>query len=340
MNKFWQDKHVFITGGSGFIGSWLTRHLVDLGAEVTLLYYDHKEPCELINSGYFKKVHIIDEGLEDPITLARILYEYRIDTVFHLGAQTQVQEAYLNPFVTYESNIRGTYSLLEACRIQGESIKRIIVASSDKAYGAHEALPYLESTSLRAKYPYDVSKACTDLIALSYYHTYGLPVAVTRCGNVYGGGDFNWERLIPSVIKSLYHEKSPILRSDGTALRDYIFVEDVVQAYLTLGEQLDIKNLQGEAFNFSGSEPTSVIQVVGLLTQLMNKTHLTPIIENNTQAEIPNQHLSAQKAWEKLGWKAYIPLKLGLSMTFDWYLQFFKEEDLVKKEVSLVMEYV
>ena len=189
MKIFWKNKKVFVTGSTGFLGSWLTKHLVDLGAEVTLLFYESKNESELIRSGYIKKVKIVEGALQDYSLLEQAIYENQIDTVFHLGAQTQVTEAVSNPLETYESNVRGTYFLLEACRSNKQLIKRIIVASSDKAYGSSINLPYIEETPLKAIYPYDVSKACTDLIALSYYHTYGLPVVITRCSNIYGGGD-------------------------------------------------------------------------------------------------------------------------------------------------------
>jgi CDP-glucose 4,6-dehydratase len=328
MHKFWRDKKVLVTGGAGFIGSWLTKKLIDLGAQVTVLVETRTIPYDLIRNEYEVKVDIVYGLLQDFHLLEQVLDRYKIDTVFHLGAQTQVREAFLQPFNTYESNIRGTYNLLEACRSQSHMIKRIVVASSDKAYGIHDALPYIEATPLRAIYPYDVSKACTDLIALSYYHTYQLPLVVTRCGNVYGGRDFNWDRLIPSVIKSLYDNKKPILRSDGKALRDYVFVEDIVQAYLSIGEQLEKGQLQGEVFNLSTGQPTQVLQIVEMLAKVMRKEHLQPVIENNVQGEIPNQYLSAHKAWEILCWKPYIGLQLGLSMTVDWYEQFFKRERL------------
>lgn len=326
MNPFWKDKKVFITGSTGFIGSWLTKRLVDLGAQVAILFYESNFESELVRSGYIKKVRIVKGLLQDYSILEKIIYENGIDTVLHLGAQTQVVEAILNPLETYESNVRGTYSLLEACRIHRKQVKRIVVASSDKAYGTSTILPYVEETPLRAVYPYDVSKACTDLIALSYYHTYGLPIVVSRCGNVYGGGDFNWDRLIPSVIKSFYDEISPRLRSNGESLRDYVFVEDIVNAYLMLGEQLEAKHLEGQAFNFSANQPKTVLEVVHLIGRFMKKDHLKPIIINEAQREIKNQYLNSEKAEKILNWKPYFNLNLGLQLTIDWYQNFFKHE--------------
>lgn len=332
MKSFWKDKKVFVTGSTGFIGSWLTKRLVDLGAGISVLLYQSKNESELIRSGYINKVRVIEGGLQSYSTLEKVIFEYQIDTIFHLGAQTQVAEAILNPLETYESNIRGTYFLLEACRKHKQLLKRIVVASSDKAYGSSPSLPYLEETPLSANYPYDVSKACTDLIALSYYHTYRLPIAVTRCGNVYGGGDFNWDRLIPSTIQSLYHDKSPSLRSDGSSLRDYIFIEDIVNAYLTLAENLEKKSLGGQAFNFSTNQPTSVIKVVDLIGRFMKKVYLKPIIMNEARGEIKDQYLSSEKAKEILNWKPYFNLNLGLELTVDWYSNFFKKSKILTTE--------
>lgn len=320
MKKFWKDKKVFVTGAGGFIGSLLMKHLVDSGAQVAILLYQVENKNELIKN----KVRVFEGELQDYSVLEKIIYEEEIDTVFHLGAQTQVKEAFLNPLATYESNVRGTYSLLEACRVHKAYIKRIIVASSDKAYGSAVNLPYTEDTPLKALYPYDVSKACTDLIALSYYHTYGLPVVVTRCGNVYGGGDFNWDRLIPSTIKSFYEDLAPSLRSDGMSFRDYVFVEDIVNAYVILAKNLEEKHLAGQAFNFSTNQPSSTLEIVQLIGRFMKKDHIQPIIMNEAHAEIKNQYLTSEKAYKILRWKPYFNLKIGLEMTVDWYVSFFK----------------
>lgn len=329
MKKFWKDKQVFVTGATGFIGSWLTRYLVGLGAHVTVLIYGDIPSSQLRRGGYLKKVRIVEGPLQDLQLLAKTLYEHDIDTVFHLGAQTQVTEALCDPFNTFEANIRGTYSLLEACRVQRRALKRIIVASSDKAYGVHADLPYVEETPFCPQSPYDVSKACADWIARSYYQTYHLPVVVTRCGNVYGGGDFNWDRLIPSVIKSLHQNQHPVLRSNGQSLRDYIFIADVVEAYLTLGAQLEEKTLHGEAFNFGTGKPIKTLDIVEHLIRLTNKKHFTPIIEDRATGEISEQYVSSQKAWDTLQWKPKFSFALGLSMTLEWYLQFFREEEVM-----------
>jgi len=325
MQHFWKDKKVFITGATGFIGSWLTKRLVDLGAEVTILVDDMDLPSELIRSGSISHVNVIEGKLQQSSLLEKILVDNTIDTVFHLGAQTQVTRALSHSYETFDTNIRGTYSLLEACRHYKSRIRRIIIASSDKAYGIHQDLPYVEHMPLHPSYPYDVSKACSEMVALSYYHTYALPIVITRCGNVYGGGDFNWERLLPSVIRNLCREERPFLRSDGKSSRDYVFIEDILQAYLLLGETLEEKKLQGEVFNFGGGFPIKTLQVVQTLIELTGKKHLSPIIADEAPCEIQEQYLDSNKAWTQLSWKPQVSFKLGLSLTLEWYLQFFKE---------------
>jgi CDP-glucose 4,6-dehydratase len=334
MVAFWKDKQVLVTGGSGFIGSHLTRSLINQGAQVIVLCCDTQEKQRILRRQSLERLKMIQGYLQDYSLLEKILVEEKIDTVFHLGAQTQVTQALLSPLLTYESNIKGSYSLLEACRIHRKYLKRMIVASSDKVYGDSLELPYTEETPLKATYPYDVSKLCMDVMALSYYQTYGLPIAVTRCGNVYGGGDFNWERLIPSTICSLHEDCAPQLRSDGTALRDYIFIEDIVNAYLTLAENLEKKQLQGHVFNFGTSTPTSVLEVVSMISELMQKRHLIPIILNQAKQEIKHQYVSAKKARELLNWKPYFTLKTGLEMTVEWYLQFLEKESKHSLELA------
>lgn len=324
MSGFWHERRVFVTGATGLVGSWLVRALVDLGAHVTALIRDWDPQSELIRSGIVERTSVVSGAVEDYATIERALVEHEIDTVFHLAAQTIVGAARRSPLATFEANIRGAYNVLEACRRQWDQIARVIVASSDKAYGSSDQLPYTESMPPRGRYPYDVSKSCADLIARSYYETYGLPVAVARCGNIYGGGDLNWSRVVPGTIRSLHFGERPVLRSDGTSTRDYVYVEDAVAAYLRLAEMLDKADVRGEAFNFGPSEPRTVCDVVGALLRLMCREDLTPDIRNAASGEIRHQYLSAEKAHRTLGWQPRYSLDSGLERSVSWYREFFR----------------
>ena len=230
-----------------------------------------------------------------------------------------------SPLATFESNIRGTYNLLEACRVQSSLVKRVVVASSDKAYGEAQTLPYVETHPLAGRHPYDVSKSCTDLLAATYHATYGLPVTIARCGNIYGGGDLNWSRIVPGTIRSLLKGERPILRSDGSFVRDYIYVEDAVQAYLSLAEGVSEADVQGEAFNFSNESPVTVRQIVEAIAERMEATDLPPVVLGTAAQEIPSQSLSAEKARRILGWQAEHSLPSGLQRTIDWYAPFWRQ---------------
>ena len=256
-NNFWKGKNVFITGCTGLLGSWLTKALVERGANVIGLIRDLVPKSNLNWSGFNKKITTIRGELEDYVLLERALNEYEIDSVYHLGAQTIVTIANRNPISTFETNIKGTWNLLEACR-RSPKIERIIFASSDKAYGAQDKLPYNEETPLEGRHPYDVSKSCADLLCQSYHETYNLPVCITRCGNFYGGGDLNFNRIVPGTIRSVLNKEQPIIRSNGKMIRDYFYIEDGVEAYLTLAEKMDEDNIHGEAFNFSNEEPLTM----------------------------------------------------------------------------------
>ena len=257
--------------------------------------------------------------LEDLTTVIRAINEYEVDTVFHLGAQTIVGTASRSPLSTFESNVRGTWNLLEACRICPRLIQRVIVASSDKAYGAHESLPYTEDIPLQGRFPYDVSKSCTDLISFSYHHTYGLPVAVTRCGNLYGGGDLNFNRLIPGTIRSVLQGERPVIRSDGTFVRDYFYIRDAVLAYLALAERLPDPAFVGQAFNFGTETPMAVTDVVNRILSVMGRPDLEPVILNEASHEIPHQYLDCSKARRMLDWRHEFTFEQGLMETVDWY---------------------
>ena len=322
---YWKDKNVFVTGATGLLGSWLVKALVDKGANVVCLVRDIVPKSNLYLNGYYKKVIIVNGRLEDYFLIERTLNEYEINTIFHLGAQTIVGTANRSPLATFESNIKGTWNVLEAAR-NSEIIERIIVASSDKAYGEHEKLPYSEDMPLKGKHPYDVSKSCADLIAQSYYNTYNLPVGITRCGNFYGGGDLNFNRIVPGTIKSVLNNERPVIRSDGGYIRDYIYILDAVEAYLFLAEKLDNPTIRG-AFNFSNESQVTVLDLVKMIFKQMNREDLEPLILNEAKSEIKHQYLSARKAREMLGWKPKYNLETGLRETIEWYNNFFGEQN-------------
>jgi CDP-glucose 4,6-dehydratase len=319
---FWNQRRVFITGATGFIGSWLVKELLAHGAYVVALVRDTDPQSELYRSGDIRRVSVVNGRLEDFWTLERAINEYEIDTVFHLGAQTIVGTAHRFPLPTFEANIRGTYNLLEACRLHSNMVQRVVIASSDKAYGEQPNLPYTEDMPLNGRHPYEVSKSCADLIAQCYHHTYGLPVAIARCGNVYGGGDLNWSRIVPGTIRSFLRGERPIIRSDGTYVRDYIYVKDVVRAYMRLAECLDDDRVRGEAFNFSTETPLTVLELVQAIQRLMNCEHIEPQILDCAEGEIRAQYLSAAKARSILGWEPQFNLEQGLRETIEWYRVF------------------
>jgi len=308
-----------VTGCTGLLGSWLTRALVERGATVVGLIRDWVPQCELNNSGTVNRIRVVRGDIRSQKTMERILGEYEIDTVFHLAAQTIVTIANRNPVSTLDSNIRGTWSVLEACR-RSPTVQQIIVASSDKAYGVHQSLPYSEEAPLQGKFPYDVSKSCVDLIAQSYAETYDLPVCITRCGNLFGGGDLNWNRLVPGTIRSVLNGDPPIIRSDGKFIRDNFYVEDGVFSYLMLAEQLSInRKLSGEAFNFSNEIQITVLDMVNEILRLMSSEQLSPVIRDEVTNEIPHQYLDATKARSLLGWEPSFSLEEGLKRTIGWY---------------------
>jgi CDP-glucose 4,6-dehydratase len=327
MSCVWQGRKILVTGATGMVGSWLTKELVEQDASVVALVRDSDPQSALYRSGTIDAVNVVSGALEDFSTVERAINEHEVDTVFHLGAQTIVGTAHRSPLATFEANIRGTYNLLEACRLHAGFVKYVVVASSDKAYGEQSRLPYTEQMSLNGRYPYEVSKTCADLVAQAYYHTYKLPIAVARCGNVYGGGDLNWSRIVPGTIRSLLKGERPVLRSDGAHVRDYIYVRDVARAYLRLAENLEDPRIQGEAFNFSTESPISVLEMVRAIKQQMSCTGCEPIIRNCAEGEIRRQHLSAAKARERLNWRPEFDLARGLSETIAWYRMFLADEN-------------
>ena len=322
---FWLDRPVFVTGGTGLVGSWLIQRLLRSGADVVCLVRDWIPQSELVRSELIEKIKIVRGDVRDREVLERSLGEFEIDTVIHLAAQTIVTIANRNPVSTFETNIAGTWNLLEACR-RSPKVRQVVMASSDKAYGDQEILPYTEDTPLQGRHPYDVSKSAADLIAHTYARSYNLPVAITRCGNFYGGGDLNWNRIIPGTIRSILRGQSPVIRSDGEYIRDYFYVEDGAAAYMLLAEQLAVKaGLGGQAFNFSNEIQVTVREIVERILQLMG-SDLKPQILNETHNEIRHQYLSAEKARRILNWNPIFDLDRGLSMTIDWYRDFFTHE--------------
>ncbi len=311
---------MFVTGCTGLLGSWITRDLLGKGANVVGLVRDDLPESNV--KDIMGKIRIVHGEIENLELVERALNEYEIDTVFHLAAQTIVGTANRSPISTFESNIKGTWNVLEACR-RIPTVKGVVVASSDKAYGDQEKLPYDETTPLRGTHPYDVSKSCSDLIAYSYYKTYGVPVCITRCGNFYGGGDFNFNRLVPGTIRSIIRNERPEIRSDGTLIRDYIYVKDGASAYITLAEKMRSQNIAGEAFNFSNEDKCMVKELVERILALMN-SNLKPVILNEAKNEILHQYLSAKKARNVLGWKPKYSLDEGLKETIAWYKEYLK----------------
>jgi len=276
----------------------------------------------MVRTGVLERVNVVRGELEDAALLTRALNEYEIDTVFHLGAQTIVGTAARSAASTFESNIRGTWNVLEAAKTCSSLVERVVIASSDKAYGAHDRLPYTEDMPLEGRYPYDTSKSCADLIALSYFHTYRLPVAITRCGNLFGGGDLNFNRLIPGTIRSALRGEAPIVRSDGKFVRDYFYVRDAVSAYLRLAEKLT-EGFAGEAFNFGNETPVSVMELVQQILCLMGQSSLRPVILNQANNEIPCQYLDCSKAKRLLGWASEFGMEEGLRETISWYREYY-----------------
>lgn len=321
MTSFWRDRPTLVTGGTGLVGSWLVRRLIEQRSSVTCLVRDWVPESELVRGHLIDRVKVVRGDVRDSTLIERTLGEYEIDTVFHLAAQTIVSIANRNPVSTFETNVQGTWVLLEACR-RSPAVKQIVVASSDKAYGDQEILPYSETTPLQGTHPYDVSKSCADLIAHAYHLTYRLPVVITRCGNFYGGGDLNWNRIVPGTIRSVIRGQRPIIRSDGQYIRDYFYVEDGVAAYMLLAERLAAQpSLSGEAFNFSNELQVTVLQLVERVLAAMG-SDLRPEIRNEASNEIRDQRLSAAKARQVLGWQPLFGLDQGLALAIDWYRGF------------------
>ena len=326
----WKESRVLVTGATGIVGSSLVKQLLQEGAFVLALIRDWNPQSELIRSGDVRGTTVISGELENFHALERAISESGVDTVFHLGAQPLVGVALRSPLPTFEANIRGTYNVLEACRIHNKLVKQIVVASSDKAYGDVGTLPYTEDMAPLGRFPYDVSKSCTDLLARSYSQTYDLPVTIARCGNIYGGGDLNWSRIVPGTIRSFLCNERPIIRSDGKFTRDYIFVQDVVEAYLLLASKTTDQGIRGQAFNFSGEQPWTVLEIVENIQKLMKCEHIEPTILNQANAEIRDQYLDSSKSKRVLKWAPLFSLEKGLVQTIEWYKDFMTRENMEK----------
>ena len=318
----WAGAPVFVTGATGIVGSWLCSELLDRGAHVVALVKDADPQSELIRSGNITRLTVVNGNLENYRTIERAINEHEIETVFHLGAQAIVGAALRSPLPTFETNIRGTYNLLEACRVHAGRVRSVVIASSDKAYGDHDTLPYTEESPLIGRHPYDVSKSCADLIAQAYHRTYDLPVGIARCGNIYGGGDLNWSRLVPETVRACLEGRSPVIRSDGSLVRDYIYVKDAVSGYIRLAEGLGHDEIKGQAFNFGNEAPVTVLELVSEIQDLMKSHHLKPVILKTAEAEIHSQYLSTAKARKMLNWKPGNDLRSGLVETIAWYRDF------------------
>jgi CDP-glucose 4,6-dehydratase len=320
---FWHDRPTLVTGATGLVGGWLVRQLLDRGADVVCLVRDWVPQSELVRSRQIEQTKVVRGDVRDQALMEQVLGEHEIDTVIHLAAQTIVGIANRNPVSTFETNIQGTWALLEACR-RSSAVKQVVLASSDKAYGDNDKLPYDEETPLHGRHPYDVSKSCADLIAQTYAATYGLPVAITRCGNFYGGGDLNWNRIVPGTIRSVLRGQRPVIRSDGRYVRDYFYVEDGASVYTLLAEKLaQNRDLGGQAFNFSTGTPLTVLDLVNRILELMDSS-LEPDVRNGASNEIRCQYLDSAKARRMLGWRPSLTLDEGLRRTIAWYVDFLR----------------
>jgi CDP-glucose 4,6-dehydratase len=316
--SFWADRPTLLTGATGLVGAWTLRRLVEAGADVVCLVRDWVPGSEAVRSGLLEGAMVARGDVRDRDVIERVLGEYEVDTVLHLAAQTIVGIANRNPVSTFETNVAGTWAVMEACR-RSPRVEQVVLASSDKAYGEQPQLPYREDTPLEGRHPYDVSKSCADLIATSYAVTYDLPVVITRCGNFFGGGDLNWNRIVPGTIRSVLRGQHPVIRSDGSLVRDYFYVEDGAAAYMQLAEWLAAnQDGRGEAFNFSNETQLTVSELVERILGLMG-SDLVPEVRSEETHEIPAQFLDASKARSILGWAPLFSLDEGLERTIAWY---------------------
>lgn len=325
-SRDWITQPVLVTGATGMVGSALCADLVDRGATVVALVLDDDPQSELRRSGTWQRVHVIDGALEDLTAIERAVVVHDVATIFHLGAQTLVGAARRDPVGTFEANVRGTWNVLEVARRHPELVGGVVVASSDKAYGTSRDLPYLETHRMDGVQPYEVSKSCADLIARSYAATYGLPVRVARCGNIFGPGDLNWSRLVPGTVRALLQSRQPVLRSDGTLVRDYLHVDDAISGYLALADAVDRETKQDIAYNFSDERPRSVFEMYAAICEAANKPGTEPLVERKATDEIPSQYLDSTRAREELGWHPATGIHDGLGSTVAWYRELLERQ--------------
>ena len=321
--NFWKGKNVLVTGADGFIGSWVAKTLIEKDANVITIIRDIKKKNNIDILNLKNNIDIIPGDLVNYDNCSRTINEYNIDTVFHIAAQAIVGPANKSPLSTFESNIKGTWNVLEVCRLN-DNVKRIVVASSDKAYGQQKNLPYTEESPLLGYYPYDASKACADILARCYFKTYSMSLAITRNANTYGPADMNFSRIIPDTIKSIIEGKQPVIRSDGSFERDYMFIKDAVRSYLTLAENLHRKEIIGQAFNFGSEEKISVLDLFKKILKIMGKEDVKPKILGQAKNEIDRQYLSIEKAKKLLNWSPKYNIDEGLRETLGWYRAYLK----------------
>ena len=326
MKSFYAGKSVLVSGATGLVGPYLVKELLASGANVTCLVRDLVPDSLFFMEGLDKKLNVARGEVEDYASVERTVNEYEPGVVFHLGAQALVQAGVRSPVSTFRANIEGTWNVLEACRSHDKLVKAVVVASSDKAYGEQKKLPYTEESPMMGRFPYDVSKSCADLLAQSYGATYGLPVSISRCGNFFGGGDLNWSRIVPGTLKSAFANERPIIRSDGSYVRDYIYVKDAASAYMLLGEKTVPLGLKRESFNFSNEQQLTVLELVKKVLAAAGKASLKPDVKNEPLYEIKKQHLDASKAKRVLGWKSEWGIDKGLKETADWYRGYFSRK--------------
>jgi CDP-glucose 4,6-dehydratase len=326
IKKFWHKRRVLITGGSGFIGSWLTLALLEHGAEVVILARENiKNP--LLASMNLPQLKVIEADITDFTSLSRMFKRCKADTCFHLAGQPIVSIANESPFPTFESNIKGTWNVLESAR--QAQVKRLIIASADKAYGDQKILPYTEEMPLLAVHPYGASKICAELLSRTYLNTYGLPVAIVRSSNTYGGGDLNLTRIIPDTINAVLNNKNPVIRGNGSSLRDFVYIKDIIDAYLILAESLHKNRVKGESFNLGSGRPISILEIVKKIIEISGRKNLFPVVlgKVNPENEISRQYLSNKKAGRILGWHPRYDLERGLKLTINWYEDFYRRRD-------------
>jgi CDP-glucose 4,6-dehydratase len=323
MPSFWNNRTAFVTGATGFVGAHVAKKLVEAGARVVCLQRDGVRANSLDLFDLRRRVTVINGSVEDFPLIERTINEYEVEAVFHLAAQAIVGAANRSPLSTFETNIRGTYSILEACRLS-PMVKRAVVASSDKAYGTQQDLPYTEDYPLHGLFPYDASKVCTDILARSYAHSFKTPVVVSRFANIYGPGDMNLSRIIPGTIVSVLRDQQPVIRSDGTPIREFVYVDDVANGYLLLAEKID--GVMGEAFNFGAGEQVTMRDLVERIIKLSGKDLKANILlQRKIEREIDAQYLSSEKVEKRLGWRAQIDIDEGLRLTMEWYREHLHE---------------